>query len=205
MITFVLGGARSGKSAVAEGLADRAARAARGRTEAEPAASGRLTYVATWVTDPADADMVARVAAHQARRPSNYELVEVTDGDLAGALRALEGTVLVDALGTWVAAADGFTVDAEDLCSALTARTGDTIVVSEEVGLGVHPSTQGGRRFRDELGLLNLAVAAVADRALLVVAGRTLVLGRPESGGAVDPDHGDPAPSSSGGPVEGDR
>ena len=55
---------------------------------------------------------------------------------------------------------------------------GDVIVVSDEVGLGVHPSTEAGRRFRDALGLVNQAVAAVADEVLLVVAGRALRLDR---------------------------
>jgi adenosyl cobinamide kinase/adenosyl cobinamide phosphate guanylyltransferase len=58
-------------------------------------------------------------------------------------------------------------------------RTGDAVVVSEEVGLGVHPSSELGRHFRDALGDVNQAVAAVADRVLLVVAGRVLPLERP--------------------------
>jgi adenosyl cobinamide kinase/adenosyl cobinamide phosphate guanylyltransferase len=53
------------------------------------------------------------------------------------------------------------------------------VVVSEEVGLGVHPATEDGRRFRDALGTLNQAVAAVADEVLLVVAGRILRLDAP--------------------------
>src|SRR3712207_9219476 len=67
---------------------------------------------------------------------------------------------------------------ASDLCRALTDRGGDTVVVSEEVGLGVHPPTSAGRRFSDALGALNQSVAAVADRVLLVVAGRVLALDR---------------------------
>jgi adenosylcobinamide kinase/adenosylcobinamide-phosphate guanylyltransferase len=65
------------------------------------------------------------------------------------------------------------------LCTALTARDGDTIVVSDEVGLGVIPATAMGGAFRDALGSLNQAVATVADRALLVVAGRLLTLEPP--------------------------
>jgi adenosylcobinamide kinase/adenosylcobinamide-phosphate guanylyltransferase len=189
MITVVLGGARSGKSAVAERLAAGASLRSGG---AEPGGFGPVTYVATWVPDPADADMTARVAVHRARRPAHWELAEVTDGDLAGALRAGEGTVLVDALGMWLAAAAGFAVDADDLCAALTARTGDTIVVSEEVGLGVLPATDGARRFRDALGALNVAVASVADRVLLVVAGRVLDLG------GVEIDDASPGPGRGG-------
>jgi len=91
-------------------------------------------------------------------------------------LRATGGTVVLDALGPWVAAVPAFEVDAAELCDALAGRAGDTIVVSEEVGLGVHPATEAGRRFRDVLGELNQAVAAVADEVVLVLAGRALRL-----------------------------
>jgi adenosylcobinamide kinase / adenosylcobinamide-phosphate guanylyltransferase len=159
MITLVLGGARSGKSAVAERLCG----------------DGPVVYVAT--AEVEDADMAARVAAHQARRPPGWSTVEA-GGDLAGALRGAPAaaTVLVDSLTTWLARLPGFDADAGEVCAALAARPGPTVVVSDEVGLGVHPSSEAGRLFRDRLGELNQAVAAVADRALLVVAGRVLAL-----------------------------
>ncbi len=160
MITVVLGGAASGKSEVAERLAARLA--------------PPVTYVATWEPDPSDADMRARVDAHRARRPSSWTTLVCT-GDLGQAVRGLPGTVLIDSLGTWVAAACG-PVDTRGLCAGLLARAGDTVVVSDEVGLGVHPSTEVGRRFRDALGAVNQEVAAVADRVWFVVAGRALVL-----------------------------
>jgi adenosyl cobinamide kinase/adenosyl cobinamide phosphate guanylyltransferase len=123
--------------------------------------------------------MAARVAAHRARRPDAWATVEA-GADLAEVVAGLAGTVLVDSLGTWVAGVPGLAPDVAALCDALRARdragAGDTIVVSEEVGLGVHPPTEVGRRFADALGTLNRAVAAVADRALLVVAGRALRL-----------------------------
>jgi adenosylcobinamide kinase/adenosylcobinamide-phosphate guanylyltransferase len=160
VITLVLGGARSGKSEYAEALAAAAA---------EP-----VTYVATGLrTDP---DMAARIAAHRARRPAGWATIEA-GRDLSEALAGLRGTVLIDALGTWLARLPGFAADADALCAALLARAGQTIVVSEEVGMGVHPPAEAGRQFRDALGRLNHAVAAVADEALLVVAGRVLVLG----------------------------
>jgi adenosyl cobinamide kinase/adenosyl cobinamide phosphate guanylyltransferase len=135
-----------------------------------------LTYVATGqVTDE---DMAARVARHRARRPSSWTTLEVGE-NLPDALSRLRGSALVDALGTWVAGRPDFVVDEQRLCLALTGRAGDTIVVSDEVGMGVHPSTEIGRRFRDALGSLNTAVAEVADRVLLVVAGRVLELDRP--------------------------
>ncbi len=159
MITLVLGGARSGKSAVAERLAARA--------------GGPVAYVATGTAS--DPDMAARIAAHQARRPPTWSTVECGEG-LVDALGRVAGTVLVDALGTWLAQLEGFAPDIDALCAALRSRAEPTILVSEEVGMGVHPSTGDGRRFRDALGTLNQAVAATADEVLLVVAGRTLVL-----------------------------
>jgi len=157
-ITLVLGGARSGKSAVAERRAG--------------AGPGQVTYVATGVVG-ADADMAERVAAHRARRPAGWTTVE-TD-DLVAAIQACaSGRLLVDSLTTWVARAPGFSVDATALCAVLAGHDGEVIVVSDEVGLGVHPSTEPGRLFRDALGLVNQAVADVADEVLLVVAGRVL-------------------------------
>jgi adenosylcobinamide kinase/adenosylcobinamide-phosphate guanylyltransferase len=164
VITLVLGGARSGKSGVAEQLASRSA--------------GPVTYVATAAVDPADADHLARVLAHRARRDPSWVTIDA-DADLPAVLRTTLGTVLVDSLGTWVTAQPDLSPDAAALCGALRARDGDSVVVSEEVGLGVHPSSELGRRFRDALGEVNVAVAEVADEVLLVVAGRVLPLGRP--------------------------
>jgi adenosyl cobinamide kinase/adenosyl cobinamide phosphate guanylyltransferase len=134
------------------------------------AAGDAVTYVATGDA----AAMPDRVAAHRARRPPAWETVETLD--LAAVLSSTPGTVLVDSLTAWVAGAQRFEVDVEGLCRALSRRDGDTVVVSDEVGLGVHPSTEAGRAFRDALGLVNQAVAAVADEVLLVVAGRALRL-----------------------------
>jgi len=156
VITLVLGGARSGKSALAERLAG----------------TGPVTYLATGLA----AEMPERVAAHRARRPPTWTTVE--SQDLLGALPGLAGTVVVDSLTAWVAAAEGFSVDTDALCAVLADHGGDLVIVSDEVGLGVHPSTAAGRLFRDALGLVNQAVAAVADDVLLVVAGRALRLER---------------------------
>lgn len=163
MITLIVGGARSGKSLVAERLV---------ATLPPP-----ITYVATAVVNPGDVDFVARVEAHRSRRPTSWATVDA-GRDLAGRLAQIEGTVLVDALGTWVAASDGFAVDLDVLVDVLSRRHGDTVIVTEEVGLGVHPSTEVGGRFRDVLGLVNQAAAEVADQVLLVVAGRILPLER---------------------------
>lgn len=160
MITLVLGGARSGKSAVAEQLV---------RRHPDP-----VTYVATMVLGD-DPDLAARVALHRQRRPPAWATMEA-GSHLADSLRDLTGTALVDSLGPWLSAQPAMAVDAGALCSALVERHGDSVVVSDEVGMGVHPSTAAGRQFRDALGSLNQAVAMVADRAYLVVAGRALPL-----------------------------
>lgn len=156
-LTLVLGGARSGKSAVAERLAG----------------NGPVTYLATGT--PTDDDMAARIAAHQRRRPPSWTTVEVGRG-LVAALARVDGAVLVDSLGTWLSGHEGFAADVDALCGALAGRAGDSVVVTEEVGWGVHPSTALGRAFRDALGEANQRVAAVADEVLLVVAGRVLRL-----------------------------
>ena len=167
MITLVLGGARSGKSAVAEALAGR---------QGVP-----VTYVATM--DPAgDPELEARVEAHRQRRDASWATVDATD-DLAGTLALVHGTALVDSLGPWLARCGERTEVIESraaaLCAVLAKREGDTVVVSDEVGLAVHPSSAEGRRFRDALGALNHAVSAVADKAYLVVAGRAVELPAP--------------------------
>lgn len=163
MITLVLGGARSGKSTYAERLVAQL--------------PTPITYVATLQVGD-DQDLSDRVARHRKRRPDSWRTAEA-GLDLASVVRSLAGSVLLDSLGPWVAAhgEDG-TVESAPLCRALTERVGDTVVVSEEVGLGVHPSSAAGRHFRDMLGTLNQDVAAVADQVLLIVAGRALPLHR---------------------------
>lgn len=165
MITLVLGGASSGKSLVAEEIA---------KSHGES-----VTYVATAVASSGDADHAARIDAHRARRPAIWDTIECTSAsDLALHLRQIRGVALVDSLGSWVALQPNFDIGDEtgDLLAALAERDGPTVLVSEEVGLAVHPSTVAGRRFTEAMGALNQKVAAVADRALLVVAGRAVEL-----------------------------
>jgi adenosyl cobinamide kinase/adenosyl cobinamide phosphate guanylyltransferase len=177
-LTLVLGGARSGKSAVAE------------RLVLALAGAGSVHYLATAAVDPADADFAARVADHRRRRGTRFHNVEAGD-DLAGTLRRLPAEpALVDALGTWLASPavtpawagppeasaprlDGLV---DDLVAALTGRAAPTVVVSDETGLGVHPESAVGRRFRDALGTVNQRVAAGAGAVWLVVAGQVLPL-----------------------------
>ncbi|MFN0028144.1 MAG: bifunctional adenosylcobinamide kinase/adenosylcobinamide-phosphate guanylyltransferase [Acidimicrobiales bacterium] len=173
MIVVVLGGSRSGKSELAERWA--------------ASLGAPVTYLATYrtmrdssVNPGIDEDMARRIDAHRQRRPSDWATREVAE-DLPAVLAVVAGTVLLDSLGTWIAAHQDFSADVEGLCAALGTRSGHAVVVSDEVGLGVHPETALGRRFRDALGGANRAVAEVADRCVLVVAGRVLELRPAES------------------------
>jgi len=161
-LTLVLGGARSGKSRFAEGLLAR---------EAPP-----WSYVAT--AEALDAEMVARIAAHRARRPGAWQTLEAPH-DLARLLTSIErGAVLVDCLTLWLsnrmlAEAD---VGAEitQLEDILVKRRNPLVLVSNEVGLGVVPDNALARAFRDRQGELNQRVALQADRVVLMVAGLPL-------------------------------
>ena len=168
MRTLVLGGARSGKSAHAEGLLN----------------ESRVDYLATARRQPDDSDWEARIAAHVARRPAGWRTVE--PADLPGALRAAgPAPALVDDVATWLSgelddagawvgspeAIRACRARCAELVSAVAACPARLVVVSAEVGLGVVPVTPAGRLFRDELGALNAKLAAVCQEVLLVVAG----------------------------------
>jgi len=172
VLTLVLGGTRSGKSRYAERLAGRAA---------EPG-HRTVRYVATADVDPSDRAHVARIAAHRARRPATWVDVECGSPEDLPRLLDTHDVALVDSMGSWLVRHRDFVTDLASLDSALRARTAPTVLVSEEVGLSVHPPTRLGRRYVDALGHLNQHLAALADRAVLVVAGRPLELGSAESG-----------------------
>lgn len=154
-LTLVIGGTRSGKSARGEQLA---------------LASGLpVRYVAT--ADPGDASMAARIAAHVARRPAEWETV-IAGSDLAGAVRPGACT-LIDGLGVWLAGA-GAAADASALVDA--ARTDEVILVAEDAGHGLLPLDAVSRAWLDQLGEMVQRLSAAASRVELVVAGRPLVL-----------------------------
>ena len=161
-LTFLLGGARSGKSALALSLAG----------------DGPVTFVATGTAG--DEEMAERIERHRAERPAGWVTVEEPVA-LRDAVAAAEGTVIVDCLSLWVANlfeagwADA-DVEAEGAAAAQVAAGRRTIAVSNEVGLGVVPATPLGRRYRDVLGRVNASWAAAAEDAYLVVAGRALRL-----------------------------
>jgi adenosyl cobinamide kinase/adenosyl cobinamide phosphate guanylyltransferase len=163
--TLVLGGARSGKSLIAERLASRS--------------TSPVTYLATMKVGD-DVELAARVDQHLQRRPANWATVEC-DEDLVAVLLATSGTVLIDSLGPWLAGLPSRDDLVSSLCDAVRARAGDIVIVSDEVGLSVHPETESGRNFRDALGTLNQRLAEVCDDVLFVVAGRALSLPRDDT------------------------
>jgi adenosyl cobinamide kinase/adenosyl cobinamide phosphate guanylyltransferase len=165
-LLLVLGGARSGKSALAARLA-----------------GAEATLIATGTAG--DDDMAERIRRHREERPPGWTTVE-EPVQLTGALAAAppEGVVVVDCLTLWVSnlvAAgwedDAVVAEAHRAAALAAARGALTVTVSNEVGLGIVPATPLGRRYRDLLGRVNAAWAAAAERVLLVVAGRTLELG----------------------------
>jgi adenosylcobinamide kinase / adenosylcobinamide-phosphate guanylyltransferase len=161
-LTFLLGGARSGKSALAISLASEW--------------RGPVSFVATG--EAGDAEMEERIARHRAERPAGWTTIE-EPVELAAAIESAppETAVVVDCVSFWVANVLERDVDLlnEHAVAAAQARS-RAIVVSNEVGLGVVPASELGRRYRDVLGRVNAQWAAAADEALFVVAGKTLRL-----------------------------
>lgn len=180
MIELILGGARSGKSALAE---------------REAAASGlAVTYVAT--AQPGDGEMAARIAHHRQRRPVSWTTLE-EPLHLAAALAAAaapDRLLLVDCLTLWLSnllwqgragaqAEAGEAVDCpllagetEALLRTLPALPGRVLLVSNEVGLGIVPLGAATRLYVDEAGRLNQRIAALAERVTFVAAGLPLAL-----------------------------
>lgn len=166
-ITFLVGGTRSGKSALAVEI---------GRRH-----EGPVVFVATAV--PFDEELRARVARHRAERPAWPTVEAPLDVTAAVANTDSPSLVIVDCLTVWVGnlvhcgdGADAVTRRATSLVAEIVRRSGPTVVVSNEVGMGVHPPSEMGRGYRDVLGVVNQKVAAAADRTLLLVAGRVMPL-----------------------------
>lgn len=159
-MTFVLGGARSGKSAHAEAL-----------VESLPAP---WTYIAT--AQALDEEMRERIRKHRGRRGPGWRTVDAPL-DLAGALSALPdgAPALVDCLTLWLTnhmlAGNEVAAACAELDAVLARPRGPWFVVANEVGLGIVPENALARRFRDEAGRLNQRVAARAGRVILMVAG----------------------------------
>jgi adenosylcobinamide kinase / adenosylcobinamide-phosphate guanylyltransferase len=163
-LSFVLGGARSGKSRYAESLF--------------AALPPPFIYVAT--AQPGDDEMAARIAAHRARRGPGWRTIEAPR-DLRGALAECgNAPALLDCLTLWlsnlVLGEADIEVEIKGLEAALAAAAAPVVVVANEVGSGIVPEFPLGRKFRDLQGALNQRIAACADRVVLMVAGLPLVI-----------------------------
>jgi adenosylcobinamide kinase / adenosylcobinamide-phosphate guanylyltransferase len=167
-LTFFVGGARSGKSTLAV------------RAAAEW--GGPVVVVAT--AEARDEEMAARIAQHRAERPQEWTTIE-EPLDLVAALERApaDACVVLDCLTLWTANAleagwndEAIESAAGEVAALAGRRAAPTVVVSNEVGMGLVPDTPLGRRYRDVLGRVNAIFAGAAERACLVVAGRTLEL-----------------------------
>ncbi|MBI4609071.1 MAG: bifunctional adenosylcobinamide kinase/adenosylcobinamide-phosphate guanylyltransferase [Candidatus Rokubacteria bacterium] len=166
---LILGGARSGKSRYA--------------LEMARALPGPTAFVAT--AEALDAEMASRIQRHRAERPAAWLTVE-EPLELEAQLRRLVGharTAVVDCLTLWVAnrllqepVDEPILAEAAALAKLICERQYHAIVVSNEVGLGVHPETAAGRRFRDILGLVNQTIAASVDQVVWMAAGLPVTL-----------------------------
>lgn len=159
-ITLVTGGARSGKSALAERLAARH--------------GGARIYIAT--AEPLDAEMQDRIERHQALRGEGWRTLE-EPRDLAAALQGSDGqgVRLVDCLTLWLSNCHA-TADVAGLVAALRRQSSPVVLVTNELGLGIVPGNALARMFRDQHGWMNQAVAEAADEVWMAVCGQPLRL-----------------------------
>lgn len=168
MRQLILGGARSGKSRLAEQLA---------------AASGlEVVYIAT--SQPLDGELNERVALHRQRRPEHWGLIE-EPLQLARVLRDNAGAgrcLLVDCLTLWLTNLlmqedpERLAVERDALLTCLADLPGEIIFVSNETGMGIVPLGELTRRYVDEAGWLHQALAERCERVVLTVAGLPLIL-----------------------------
>jgi adenosylcobinamide kinase / adenosylcobinamide-phosphate guanylyltransferase len=169
MLTILLGGARSGKSTAALRIAERSA--------------GAVCFVATSPRIAGDDDLDRRIDAHRAERPAGWRTIEA-ELDLAAAIaEAGEAHTVVDCLTVWLGnmlhhgrTDDEILAASSAALASANARTADTTVVTNEVGLGIVPADPATRHYRDLLGRINQHWVAASDQALLLVAGRALPL-----------------------------
>ena len=164
-IILVTGGARSGKSAIAERLIETLGR--------------HPVYIAT--AEPRDDEMAARIATHQTQRGSHWTTVDAPL-ELEEALTQTngQGPRLVDCLTLWLSnlmlADKKWQAAGDALAGALGRQTSPVILVTNEVGGGIVPDNKLARDFRDAAGLLNQRIAAVSDEVYLAVSGLPLQL-----------------------------
>jgi adenosylcobinamide kinase/adenosylcobinamide-phosphate guanylyltransferase len=158
---LVLGGARSGKSRHAEGLAD--------------VRSGRRLYVAT--AEPGDSEMQIRIDEHRARRGKSWLTLEepVYLSELLRKECRPDRFVLVDCITLWISNLmhQGMEVQPAiaELCTLIPRLEGQVLFVSNEVGQGIVPDNELARRFRDEAGFANQQIAEACDEVIFLIAG----------------------------------
>lgn len=167
-MTFLTGGARSGKSSLALNLA---------RSSGRP-----VTFIAT--AEARDDEMSERIAAHRAERPEDWSVIEEPI-DLLPALELADvgSLVVIDCLTLWVAnvmeggwGADDVKETSTKAAALAAGRRSGIIVVTNEVGSGIVPMSKLARDYQDLLGAVNSIWAAASENAYLVVAGRALLL-----------------------------
>ena len=169
-IICFLGGARSGKSALAE---------TRALAEAERTKKP-LIYLATAQAHDDDAEMVARIERHQSTRAAEFQTIE-EPLYLAQAIKTHENAViLLDSVGIWLGNMMQGELDWRDELDAFLAIPATLILVSDDVSGGIIPDNALARRFRDEMGLINQQIAATANEVIYVTAGiATHIKGNP--------------------------
>ncbi len=163
-VTLVLGGARSGKSRFAESLAAQA--------------GGPRTYIAT--AEPFDDEMRQRIARHRDDRAGDgWQTIEAPLDPVA-VLHGAQGLLLMDCVTVWLGNLmhheRDLPAEVAKLCAALEACPAEVILVSNELGLSIVPENAMARRFRDEQGLANQAIARVASQVFFVAAGLPMKL-----------------------------
>jgi adenosylcobinamide kinase/adenosylcobinamide-phosphate guanylyltransferase len=169
-ITLVLGGARSGKSRYAEGLA--------GRHKGQP------TYIAT--AEITDEEMGRRIEHHRETRGARWRVIEAPLDLVAALLHAdkARSFTLVDCLTLWINNlmhhGRDVAAELERLRTSLTDLEGYVVIVANEVGLGIVPDNAQARRFRDEAGRANQAIAEAADEVVFIAAGLPMTLRKPK-------------------------
>ncbi len=167
-IILVTGPARSGKSEWAERLA----------TQSADKNGQQIVYIATAQKNANDPEWQARIAQHQLRRPSSWQVKEVPMA-LAAAIHPIHDQthcLLIDSLGTWLANLidqpdDEWHMAQQAVIQALGQTAADVIIVAEETGWGVVPAYDLGRRFRDRLGMLSRRIGEIATDVYLVTSG----------------------------------
>jgi len=171
-VTLILGGARSGKSRLAEQIASK---------------TKLVTFIAT--ARPSDEELRRKIARHRAERPTSWETIEAPIG-LAEAIASRNqraGTIIIDCLTIYVHNVTNahrgnlpkIEREFDRVCREIRSCRSSMIIVSNEVGCGVVPAFRSGRRYRDLLGRLNQKVAEISDQVVLMVAGIPLTVKEP--------------------------